>query len=137
MRRLSEQAREENRRRVVSSVAIDGAIGVIAVACDLAHDEAVNALLDTLDAVPREQAENAWSAANLAGMGRDEAEAETSRLRDLVEEFLEGHPSGEHYWQADPEGGPIGWCKECLAEWPCLVERARAALHAEDGDNGE
>lgn len=60
--------------------------------------------------------------------------AEVARLRDLVEEFLEGHPSGEH-WQPTADGGPAGWCGECLAEWPCLVERARTALYAEDGDD--
>lgn len=63
------------------------------------------------------------------------AEAEAARLRDLVEEFLESHPSGEHYWHADPEGLPSGWCKECLSEWPCLIERARTALHGEDDDD--
>lgn len=58
-------------------------------------------------------------------------EAEAARLRDLVEEFLEGHPSGEH-WQDTSDYEPAGWCTECLAEWPCLVERARVALHGEE-----
>ena len=63
-----------------------------------------------------------------------EAQAEIARLTEaleLVEEFLEQHPSGEH-WQAEAEGGPAGWCGECLAEWPCLFERARAALSREE-----
>ena len=67
------------------------------------------------------------------------AEAEADRLRDLVEEFLEEHPSGEH-WQATimlAEGCLAGWCGECMAEWPCLVDRARSALDAEEGNEHE
>ena len=178
---MSEQAYEARRLRAVIGGAIDGAVMGIAIGCDLAHDEAVHALLDGLDAVPRAKYHNALSEVNFAGMGREKAEAEADRLReraeraevdaaewrdlrertaeavfrvqrergearaeaerlrDLVEEFLEEHPSGEH-WQATitlAEGGPAGWCAECMAEWPCLVERARVAVHAEDGDDDE
>lgn len=45
-----------------------------------ASQDTREALLEALDAVPREQFENARSVANFAGMGREKAEAKADRL---------------------------------------------------------
>ena len=124
--------------------------------------DTLEALLEALDAVPREQFENARSVANLQGMGREKAEAEADRLRaerdnlqtvanvafrelDAVrDERDEDRAEADRLRQALRPFAGVEWrdgtayCPGCgmFAEWPgcnCEYRQARAALADEDG----
>ena len=58
------------------------AVQLILTQTDVREGEAKASLIEALDGVPREEYENVRSVANLAGMGREKAEAEADRLRD-------------------------------------------------------
>lgn len=64
--------------------AVHRAIQTLMTQTGVGEDEAKASLMEAVDAVPREHLENALSVANLAGMGREKAEAEASRLRDAI-----------------------------------------------------
>lgn len=123
---MSEQAYGARRLRAVVSGAIEGAIMGIAIGCDLAHDEAVDALLDGLDAVPRGQHDRGLEDAEWLRAERGEARAEVARLREELARLVRAVDRLDER--------PFASEAAVLSD---AMRHARAALHAEDGDDDE